>query len=123
MSHFTTIRTQIKNLEIIKKVLDNLGHNWEENSKIEGWKGRTRKVDLSINLQEHYLVGLKKNQDGIYDAIADWSMMRSATYKWQKVVQAYSVETVKHQASLMGYEVENEEINQGEIKIVIAGWS
>ncbi len=41
MSHFTSIKVQIKNGEILHQVLQQLGHKVECNTKVRGYPGQT----------------------------------------------------------------------------------
>lgn len=121
MSHFTKIQTQVTNLEIMQKVLDNLDYKYVFNTKIRAWRG-TRKVDFAIDIGSKYAIGLNKNSDGVYEAIADWDIIGRKS--WNQIIQNYSVEIVKQQAILQGYEVTTvEAIENNEIRVVISGWA
>lgn len=123
MSHFTTIKTQVKDLDLMKKVLDELKYDYEFNCMIRNYYDNQTKVNLAINIGSEYAVGLKKNQDDIYEAIADWGMILNKQ-PWQKIMQNYSLEVVKQQAIAMGYEINTVEVNDNdEIRVVIEGWS
>ena len=49
MSHFSRIKTSIREIDLLKKSLGNLNLNWEEKEQlIEGYQGETHRVNLVI---------------------------------------------------------------------------
>ena len=51
MSHFSTIKTQLKEADPLIKALDSLGYNINQEEKfVKGYKGQFTAVDISMNL-------------------------------------------------------------------------
>ena len=62
MSHFSTIKTQLKEAEPLIKALDNLGYIINQEEKfVKGYRGKFTAVDIS----RIYLVILKLDLNGI----------------------------------------------------------
>ena len=60
MSHFSTIKTQLKDAEPLIKALNNLGYIINQEEKfIKGYKGKFTSVDISMNLPSDTKVGFK----------------------------------------------------------------
>ena len=60
MSHFSTIKTQLKDKEPLIKALNNLGYMINQEEKfVKGYKGKFTAVDLSMNLPGDTKVGFK----------------------------------------------------------------
>ena len=60
MSHFSTIKTQLKEVEPLFKALNNLGYEIDQEEKfVKGYKGKFTAVDISINLPRDTKVGFK----------------------------------------------------------------
>ena len=50
MSHFTTVETQIKDLVILKQVLDAMGYKYHEDGRqVRGYQGKKTNADLVID--------------------------------------------------------------------------
>jgi Protein of unknown function (DUF1257) len=48
MSHFTTIKVQIKNSEVLANVLADLGHKVEVNTQVRGYQGDETNAEYVI---------------------------------------------------------------------------
>ena len=60
MSHFSTIKTQLKEAEPLIKALNNLGYNINHEEKfVKGYRGKFTAVDISMNLAGDTKVGFK----------------------------------------------------------------
>ena len=60
MSHFSTIKTQLKDAEPLTRALNNLGYIINQEEKfVKGYKGKFTAVDISMNLPGDTKVGFK----------------------------------------------------------------
>ena len=60
MSHFSTIKTQLKEAKPLIKALDNLGYSINQEKKfVKGYKGQFTAVDISMHLPGETQVGFK----------------------------------------------------------------
>ena len=73
MSHFSTIKTQLKEAEPLIKALNNLGYSINQEEKfVKGYKGQFTAVDISMNLPDDTQVGFKwDNNSNAYELVTD----------------------------------------------------
>ena len=78
MSHFSTIKTQLKDSEPLIKALNNLGYITNQEEKfIKGYKGKFTAVDISMNLPGNTQVGFKwDNNSNAYELVTDLDLWR-----------------------------------------------
>jgi len=73
MSHFTTIKVQIKNDETLHPCLQELGYTVECNTQVRGEQGNKTQAEYVIRQQNGYDLGFRCNGD-TYEVRADfWS--------------------------------------------------
>ena len=70
MSHFTTIKVQIKNSEVLANVLTDLGHKFEHNTQVRGYQGDRTNAEYVIRQKNGYDLGFRKDGDDNYRATA-----------------------------------------------------
>jgi hypothetical protein len=128
MSHFTRIKTKLRDAEVLKKVLRDMGHEPADDPKggqvvIRGWAGQTRKAELKVARGE-FDIGFVRQDDG-FDIIGDFSGMRiNQTNFAHEVGRRYARETILTAAAAQGFNVV-EEVNQadGSVKLVVERWN
>ena len=71
MSHFSQIKTQIHNLDILKAALTDSDITWQDGPvNIRGYQGKTQAADVAIAQENGYDVGFCWN-GGEYELVAD----------------------------------------------------
>ena len=73
MSHFSTIKTQLRETEPLIKAINSLGYSINQEEKfIKGFKGQFTAVDISMNLPGDTQVGFKwDNNSNSYELVTD----------------------------------------------------
>ena len=73
MSHFSTIKTQLKEVKPLIQALNNLGYKINQEEKfIKGYRGKFTAVDISMNLPGETKVGFKwNNNSNAYELVTD----------------------------------------------------
>ena len=128
MSHFSTIKTQLKDAEPLIKALDNLGYIINQEEKfVKGYKGRFTAVDISMNLPSDTKVGFKwNNNSNAYELVTDldlWKFELPVERFISKVTQMYAYETIISKTKEDGYQiVEQKKQNDGSIELVLTKW-
>ena len=128
MSHFSTIKTQLKEAEPLIKALDNLGYQTNQEEKfIKGYKGKFTAVDISINLPSETKVGFKwDNNSNTYELVTDldlWKFELPVERFISKVTQMYAFNTIISKTKEDGYQiVEQKNKNDGSIELVLTKW-
>jgi len=128
MSHFSTIKTQLKDAEPLTKALNNLGYIINQDEKfIKGYRGKFTAVDISMNLPEDTKVGFKwDNTSNSYELVSDldlWKFELPVERFISKVTQMYAYETIISKTKEDGYQiVEQKNQNDGSIELVLTKW-
>jgi hypothetical protein len=128
MSHFSTIKTQLKESEPLIKALNNLGYVINQEEKfIKGYKGKFTAVDISMNLPSNTKVGFKwDNNLNVYELVTDldlWKFELPVERFISKVTQMYAYETIISKTKEDGYQiVEQKNQNDGSIELVLTKW-
>jgi len=128
MSHFSTIKTQLKEAEPLIKALKNLGYTLNQEEKfIKGYRGKFTAVDISMNLPSDTKVGFKwdKNSNA-YELVTDldlWKFDIPVERFISKVTQMYAYQTIISKTQEDGYQiVEQKNKNDGSIELVLTKW-
>ena len=128
MSHFSTIKTQLKDAEPLIKALNNLGYMINQEEKfVKGYRGKFTAVDISINLPGDTKVGFKwENNSNAYELVTDldlWKFDLPVERFISKVTQMYAYETIISKTKEDGYQiVEQKNQNDGSIELVLTKW-
>jgi Effector-associated domain 10/Protein of unknown function (DUF1257)/EVE domain len=69
--HFSTLRTKITDLEILKTSLKDLGINVKTEADVRGQQGQRVRADLVAVLEGEYDLGWLRNSEGSFDLIGD----------------------------------------------------
>ena len=128
MSHFSTIKTQLKKAEPLIKALDNLGYIINQEEKfVKGYRGKFTAVDISMNLPGDTKVGFKwDNNSNAYELVTDldlWKFEIPVERFISKVTQMYAYQTIISKTKEDGYQiVEQKNKNDGSIELVLTKW-
>ena len=128
MSHFSTIKTQLKDAEPLIKALNNLGYMINQEEKfIKGYRGKSTSVDISMNLPSDTKVGFKwDSNSNSYELVTDldlWKFELPVERFISKVTQMYAYETIISKTKEDGYQiVEQKNQNDGSIELVLTKW-
>ena len=128
MSHFSTIKTQLKDKEPLIKALNNLGYLTNQEEKfVKGYKGKFTAVDISMNLPGETKVGFKwDNNSNAFELVTDldlWKFELPVERFISKVTQMYAYETIISKTKEEGYQiVEQKNQNDGSIELVLTKW-
>ncbi len=128
MSHFSTIKTQLKKAEPLIKALTNLGYIIDQDEKfVKGFRGQFTAVDISMNLPKDTKVGFKwNNNSNTYELVTDldlWKFEIPVERFISKVTQMYAYQTIISKTKEEGYQiVEQKNQNDGSIELVLTKW-
>ena len=128
MSHFSTIKTQLKEAKPLIKALNNLGYSINQEEKfVKGYKGKFTAVDISMNLPGDTKVGFKwNNNSNAYELVTDldlWKFEIPVERFISKVTQMYAYNTIISKTEEDGYQiVEQKNKNDGSIELVLTKW-
>ena len=128
MSHFSTIKTKLKNKPILQEALEILQYDVKQDQelKVTGAHGighETVEAELSIGTD----IGFRLNEiTGVYELVADletWNQPIPVERFVDKVTQQYARMTIHNQVKEMGFQVEEEwEMVDGSIELTVNRW-
>tara|TARA_B100001029_G_C14842541_1_gene329158 strand:+ start:208 stop:600 length:393 start_codon:yes stop_codon:yes gene_type:complete len=128
MSHFSTIKTQLKESKPLIKALVQLGYIINNDKKfIKGYKGQFTAVDISMDLPGDTKVGFKwDNNSNAYELVTDldlWNFNLPVERFISKVTQMYAYNTIITKTEEDGYQiVQQKNQNDGSIELVLTKW-
>ena len=81
MSHFSTIKTQLKEVKPLTKALDQLGDVVNQEQKfVKGYRGQFTAVDISMDLPSETKVGFKwDNNSNSYELAVSYTHLTLPT--------------------------------------------
>jgi hypothetical protein len=127
MSHFSQIKTQIRNLESLQDALSDLGIDWKPGPcEVRGYRGQTHAAEVTIEQQNGYDIGFRWNGQE-YELVADlqyWQQNLSVDGFVRQVTQRYAYQTVVKETTKVGFQVAEQQNNaDGSIRLVVQRWS
>jgi hypothetical protein len=123
MSHFTTIKTQIKDVEALRSAVNELGLQLLVNAKARGYISNKTKGDFVIRLKGPYDVALNQQPDGTYGLTTDWwdgHVEQEVGSNFGRLLQLYGVHKASMEARKKGFSVLRRSQPNGSIKVILA---
>ena len=125
MSHFSTIKTTIKNKPELVEALELPQYNVVQDVKLENPLDHEHKewqVDVAIGND----IGFRLNKDGVYELVADiqtWKDPIPPKRFIEKVTQQYARMTIHNTIKDMGFSVQEEwEMDDNSIELTVTKW-
>ena len=129
MSHFSQIKTKLRNLPFLQQALDDSGIPWQAGPKaVRGYKGNTETAEVVIEQENGFDVGFKRNvETGDYELVADlqyWQQPLSVEGFLNQVTQRYAYHTIINESAGQGFQVAEQVDNaDGSVRLVLQRWS
>jgi len=123
MSHFTTIKTQIKDVEALRSAVNELGLQLLANTEARGYISNKTKGDFVIRLKGPYDVALNQQPDGTFGLTTDWwdgHVAKEVGSNFGRLLQLYGVHKATVEAKKKGYSVLRRHQPNGSIKLILA---
>lgn len=127
MSHFSQIKTQIRNLASLQVALSDLGMEWKSGpTMVRGYRDQTRSAEITIEQDNGYDVGFSWNGKE-YELVADlqyWQQPWTVEGFLRRVTQRYAYHTVLNETARQGFQVAEQQQNEdGSIRLLVQRWS
>ena len=123
MSHFTTIKTQIKVIDALRSACQEMGFTLVQDGIARGYAQDTVKGDYVIRLKGLYDIAVHRQPDGSFSLTADIDMPdveQEVGKGYGKLLQLYGVHKAIKEARRKGHFVKRSQQNNGSIKLIIA---
>ncbi len=124
MSHFATVRTQIRDAAALRAACAELGLTLNENAVARGYGTNKVNGDLVIRLKGPYDIAVIKQDDGNYGLTTDWwggHVEREVGKDYGRLLQLYAVHKAQIEARRKGLTVRRQALGDGSVKLVIGG--
>ena len=126
MSHFTRIKTSIRDLSTLQSVLTQLDVSWEKaNVPIKGYQNQIHKAELVIHQSNSIDIGFAFNGQS-YELVADKSFWRqpwSIEVFLDKINQSYAAQLLNQELKTLGFStVSYVKSEQGVIDLIAEKW-
>ena len=123
MSHFTRIKTQMVDPDLITRALADLGYEWERGDlSVRGFGLNRRQVEIKVKRSALSAeIGFMKS-GGFYEIVADWSGVRGVSREAfrQQVLQRYAYHATRLKLEAQGFSLVQEETQKdGQIRLVL----
>ena len=127
MSHFSQIKTQIRNLKSLQSALTDLEIDWKSGpTEVRGYRGQTSTAEVVVEQNNGYDLGFAWNGNE-YELVADlqfWQQAWSVDRFISMVTQRYAFHTVVNETNKQGFQVTEQQKNKdGSIRLVVQRWS
>lgn len=127
MSHFTRVKTVIRDAVLLQDTLRQLHHRFQagERVPIRGYQNNTDYGQVVIDTGSKYDIGFQRQSDETYAVYTDWwgvqgnTKLREQSFL-QEVNRTYAHLAVKRQVLQEGFIIEEERVlENGEIELVV----
>ena len=126
MSHFSKIKTTLKDLSLLQKSLSDLGVSWDESiNTIKGYKAQECFANLVIKQNNNYDIGFTWNGTE-YQLVADlqfWQQPWSVELFLDKVTQRYAYHSILETTEKQGFKaIEEVNLEDSSIHLTMQRW-
>jgi len=128
MSHFSTVKTQLRKKEFLKQALIDLGYLPNEGlNLVRGFRGQTVKAEMTVEMSKGGDIGFRWNEGSkSYELVTDldlWKQPIPVERFLAQVTQRYALNTVLASTAQEGFQVSEKKQNlDGSIELVVTRW-
>ena len=128
MSHFSTVKTELRQLDPLVQALKDMGYPPEQGERpVRGYQGQTVTADLAVTMQVGGDLGFRWNaQSGAYELVTDldlWKQQIPIERFLAKLTQRYALNTVLAATANEGVQgAEQTQAQDGSIERVGTRW-
>jgi hypothetical protein len=124
MSHFATIKTQVKDIDALRDACAEMGLMVLQNVEARGYGTNRHRGEYVVALKGPYDIALNRQPDGAYGLTTDWwdgHVEKEVGKDYGKLLQLYGVHKATREARQRGYSVQRAALNDGSVKLTIGG--
>jgi hypothetical protein len=128
MSHFSTVKTELRDRAALLDALRDLGHEPSEGQRpVRGYRGQTLVADLAITSAEGSDLGFRWNAStGSYELVTDldlWKQPIPVERFLAKLTQQYALRSILAASAQEGFQVsEQRQASDGTIELLVTRW-
>jgi hypothetical protein len=128
MSHFSTLKTELRDREALIEALRDLGHHPEDGDRpIRGYRGQTELAQVAVVPAEGGDIGFRWDATtGQYELVTDLDLWRQPVPVERflaRLTQRYALRTILAASAAEGFQVQEQtEQLDGSIELVVSRW-
>ena len=128
MSHFSTVKTELRQREPLLSALKDLGFDPEEGQRtVRGYRGQTVTAEMAVPMVDGGDFGFRMNAEtGAYELVTDldlWKQPIPVERFLSKLTQRYALNSVLAASENEGFSVAEQTFQQdGSIELVVTRW-
>ena len=128
MSHFSTVKTELRQLDPLVQALNDLGYSPDQGERpVRGYRGQTVTADLAVSMDNGGDFGFRWNdQTAAYELVTDldlWKQTIPIERFLSKLTQRYALNTVLKASVTEGFQVAEQKVkHDGSIELVVTRW-
>ena len=124
MSKFVKVRTELRDLSLIKRALDDLKLTYSENERYTHvWSGHKETAPVVIK-DKRAVFALRSTEDGAYEAAGDDMQMGQIKGTLQQIQQRYAYHKVLAEVEQAGFALVEESTGKDHvIRMTVRRWS
>lgn len=124
MSKFVKVKTELRDLGMIKLALHDLALDFQENSRyVHPYSGFAAVLPLVVKTQ-HLTFGLRETEGGVFEVVGDDMQVKSIQATLQKLQQRYAYHKVVAEVSRAGFDLVEESVGRDNvIRMTVRRWS
>ncbi len=128
MSHFSTVKTELRQREPLLLALQDMGFDPEQGERtVRGYRGQTVTAELAVPMQNGGDFGFRMNaQTGSYELVTDldlWKQEIPIERFLSKLTQRYALNSVLAASKTEGFELAEQSVQRdGSIELVVTRW-
>lgn len=124
MSKFVKVVTELRDLNMIKRSLNDLKLDFTENARyVHTWSGRIEQVPVLVKTQA-LTFGLRQTDEGLFEAVGDDMQLRRIQATLGQVQQRYAYHTVLVEAERAGFDLVEETVGKDNvIRMTVRRWA
>ncbi len=128
MSHFTTIQTQIRDLDALHDACAEMDLKLVQNANCRGYAGVNRQAPHVIKLKGPYDIAVDPHpeKDGSYGLTTDWwdgHVAKEVGIGYGRLLQSYGIHKTIHEARSRGLRTHRRQGADGSILLTLEGGS
>lgn len=127
MSHFSTIKTELRNVEELAGALTDMGHHPEiGQQQLRGYRGQLTDAQLAVRQPNGADIGFRWNGTS-YELVTDlqlWNQSVPVERFLAQLTQRYALRTVLAATQQEGFQVSEQKTTaDGSIELVVTRWN
>jgi hypothetical protein len=129
MSHFSTVKTELRDRDALLAALGDLGHDPRQGSlSVRGYRGQTQTAELAVAQANGADIGFRLNEaTGSYELVTDldlWQQPVPVERFLARLSQRYALRSVLAASAEEGFALASQTQNDdGTIELVVTRWA